>query len=88
MKYVCPPLGLNVTVTLVFDLETKTKFNRCHLLIKTNHYTQLKDPRAMGSLVIDRTRFVYVRTDRQTDNQLTDRHVQSNISPLLRRGGT
>ena len=57
------------------------KFNRGHLLVMTNHHTKLEDPWAMSSLVIDRTRFVYGPTKRPTDW-----HVQSNISPLLRRG--
>ena len=36
----------------------------------------------LSYLVIDRTRFVYGPTDLPTD-----RHVQSNIHPVLRRGG-
>ena len=46
-----------------------------------NHHTKLEDPWAMSSLVIDQAKFVYGPTDRPTD-----RHVQSNIPPLLRRG--
>ena len=45
----------------------------------TNHHTKLEDPWAMSSLVIDRTGLY---TDRPTDQ-----HVQSNIPPLLRKGG-
>ena len=42
------------------------KFNRDHLLVMTNNHTKLEDPWAMSSLVIDRTRFVYRRTDQPT----------------------
>ena len=44
----------------------------------------------MSSLVIDRTMFVYGRTDEPTDLPIDgpkDRHVQSDIPPLLRKGG-
>ena len=57
------------------------KFNRGHLLVMTNHNTKLEDSWAMSSLVIDRTMFVNGPADRPTD-----RHLQSNIPPHLRRG--
>ena len=74
------PLSLTVTVTLTFDLETPNSIGG-NLLVMTNHHTKLKDPWDMSFLVIERTRFVYRPTYRRTD-----RHVQRNISPLLRRG--
>ena len=43
------------------------KFSGGHLLVMTKHHTKLEDPRAMSSVVIDRTRFVYGPTDRQTE---------------------
>ena len=71
VKHVSPP-SLNVTVTLIFDLETK--FNRGHLQVMTNHHAKLEGPWAMCSLVIDHTRFVNGPTK------------QSNIPPLLKGG--
>ena len=65
VTHVCPP-----KLKCHCDLELwprKPKFNKCHLLVMTNHYTKLEDdPWAMSSLVIDRTRFVYGWTDQQT----------------------
>ena len=50
-----------------FDLWPRNpKSNRGHQLVMTNHHTKLEDPWAMSSLVIDRTRFVYIPTDRLT----------------------
>ena len=51
----CAPLSLNVIVTLTFDLETTIGSSTSH--------DQPPYPWAMGSLVIDRTRFVYGPTD-------------------------
>ena len=54
----------------------------------TNQHTKLEHLWTMSSLVIDRTKFVYVPNDLPTlrwTNQPTDRHMQSNIPPLLRR---
>ena len=65
MKHVCP-LSLNVTVALTFDLETPNSIGG-RLLVMTNHHIKLEDPWATNSLVIDRTKFVYGPTDRQTD---------------------
>ena len=64
-----------------WHLTKNPKFNMGHLLVMTNHYTKLEVPWTMSSLVIGRTRCVYG----PTADQPTDRHVQSNIPPLLRR---
>ena len=61
--YAPPKLGCHC----VLDLRpTNPKLNRGHLLVLTNHQTMLEDPWTIRSLVIDRTRLVYGRTDRPT----------------------
>ena len=45
-----------------YDLDLwsrNPKFNKGHLIVMTNYHTKLEYPRAMSSLVTDRTRFVY-----------------------------
>ena len=79
----CLPISLNITVTLTFDIETPSSMGS-----STSHDQQPYQVRislGMGSLVSDRTRFVYGPTDRPTDRP-TYQNVQSKIPPLLRRG--
>ena len=76
------PLSLNVTVTLIFDLETPNSIG----VIMTNHRTKLEDPWAMSSLIIDQTRFVYGPKDRLT-YQPTNQHVQSYVTPTSSKEG-
>ena len=62
VKHACPP---KLKCHCDLDLWPRNpKFNRGHLLVKTNHHTKVEDAWAMSSLVIDRTKFVYGQTDR------------------------
>ena len=54
------------------------KNNRGLLLVMKNQRTKFEDSRLHSSLVIDRKPSIYRRTDR---------HVQSNIPPLISKGG-
>ena len=66
-------LSFNVTVTLIFNLETPNSIG----VINRSWPTKFEDPWAMCSLVIDRTRFIYWPTNW---------HVQTNIPNFFEEG--
>ena len=73
VKHVCP-LSLNVTVTLTFDLETPNSIGVIYWSCQPPYQVR----RSLGIVFYK----ICLRTDQRTD-QPTNRHVQSNIPPLL-----